>query len=172
MADTAPSDRELITQLVARFDDATNIRDADGFRTLWTHDAEWRIGEPRPMHAKGIDDIVSHWQGLLDRAEWFFRGSYAGVVDVDGDAGVGRWPCLEMSTVAHPEDPKRSGYDNRAVYEDRYVRRDGRWLFASRSYVYFWISDAPIPGQKVPMPNDRLSDEPSFAAKDRGLANG
>ena len=166
------SDRELIGQLVARFDDATNRRDEDGFRALWTKDASWSIGQPRPMSVTGLDAIVAEWHRLLGATEWFFRASYAGIVDVSGDEAVGRWPCLEMSTVSHPQSAAHSGYENRAFYEDYYVRREDRWLFSKRRYVYFWISDAPIKGQAVPATGDTLSDMPSYAAaKSYGVAD-
>ena len=164
------SDREEIGQLVARFDDATNRGDVEGFRALSAEDAVWEIMEPRPMRAEGVDAIVAKWQALLDVAQWFFRGSFVGVVDVDGDTALGRWPCVETSTIAAPADAAHSGYDNRAFYEDAYVRRNGAWLFSRRRYVCFYISDAPLPGRAVPLTRDLLSDAPSFARAAKGAS--
>jgi SnoaL-like domain len=68
---------------------------------------------------------------MLLGTKWLFRGSFVGVLQIDGDDATGRWPCVETGTFS---DGK--GYDNRAIYEDIYVRRIGRWWFKERRYVY------------------------------------
>jgi ketosteroid isomerase-like protein len=137
-------DRFEIEQLVARFDDAVNRRDPDEFRRLWTEDGVWEIGEPFPLTVRGADAVTATWAQMLGAMTWLFRGSFAGVLVVDGDGAQGRWPCVETGTFSDGR-----GYDNRAVYEDRYERRDGRWLFAHRRYLYLWLSQEPLPGAPV-----------------------
>jgi ketosteroid isomerase-like protein len=130
-----------ISQLVARFDDAVNRRDVAEFAQLWAPDATWEIGEPMPLHVEGAANIVKTWQQMLGGTQWLFRGSFAGVVDVQGDRASGRWPCIETGTFV---DGK--GYDNRAMYQDSYALRQGAWLFQSRKYIYFWLSNEKLPG--------------------------
>jgi hypothetical protein len=77
---------------------------------------------------------------LLNNTVWLFRGSFVDVVNVDGKRSTGRWPCIETGTLV---DGK--GYDNRAIYEDRYVNQNGRWLFQHRGYVYLWLSTERLP---------------------------
>jgi hypothetical protein len=144
MHNETPSDVTAITQLVARFDDAVNRRDVEEFAALWEVNAVWEIGEPMPLHVKGVQDIVSTWQRMLSGTQWLFRGSFAGVIKLNESHAEGRWPCLETGTFA---DGK--GYDNRAMYEDLYVRRNGIWLFAKRRYHYFWLSNAALPGSPI-----------------------
>jgi ketosteroid isomerase-like protein len=139
-----PSDRAAITDLVARFDDAVNRRDVAEFSSLWCDDAVWEIESPMRMTTGGAAQIVATWQQMLGGTKWLFRGSFAGVLQVNGDAATGRWPCIETGTFA---DGK--GYDNRAIYEDRYVRRGERWLFQHRRYVYLWLSSEPVPGAPI-----------------------
>ncbi len=83
---------------------------------------------------------------MLSSTTWLFRGSFAGVVhiNIDGDSATGRWPCIETGTFV---DGK--GYDNRAMYQDRYVYRDGRWLFQHRRYLYLWLSNEKLLGEPI-----------------------
>lgn len=142
-------DKRAIAQLVAGFDDAVNRRDAAEFARLWSGDAVWEIGEPRPMRVVGAPQIVEAWLGMIASTKWLFRGSFMGVVTQDGDALRGRWPCIETGTFNDG-----TAYDNRAIYEDEYVHENGRWQFRRRRYVYLWLSSETLPGAPVPL-NER-----------------
>ena len=136
----AVSDRDAIARLAATFDDAVNRRSVEGFCALWAQDAEWTIGPPREMRAVGIEDIRRTWTAMLEQTVWLFRGSYAGVIDVDGDVARGRWPCTEVGSF------KAEGkYENFAMYEDEYRRTDGGWVFARRSYAYLRLTTDIVP---------------------------
>ncbi len=136
--------RTAIFELVARFDDAVNRRNVAEFEQLWATDATWQIGNPMPMHVQGASGIVTTWQTMLGATQWLFRGSFTGVIHIEDNRAKGRWPCIETGTFA---DGK--GYDNRAIYEDDYVCRKGRWLFQRRHYHYLWLSQATLPGGPV-----------------------
>jgi ketosteroid isomerase-like protein len=142
--------KAAITALVAQFDDAVNRRDVAEFEALWASDAVWEIGNPMPLHVEGARHIVETWTAMLNSTTWLFRGSFVGVVDLTGIEAkggayaTGRWPCVETGTFT---DGK--GYDNRAIYEDRYVREEGRWLFQRRHYRYLWLSTDKLPGGAV-----------------------
>ena len=140
------SDGAAILDLVARFDDAVNRKDAGEFHSLWAEDAVWEIGEPMPLYVTGRTAIVETWTGMVGGTEWLFRGSFMGVVDVTGDAATGRWPCVETGTFKAKADAPARGYDNRALYEDRYVKHEGKWYFAHRRYLYLWLSNEKLPG--------------------------
>lgn len=148
-------DQVAITDLVARFDDAVNRRDTMEFAALWTEDAVWEIGEPMPMHTHGRSQIVEIWTSMIAGTAWLFRGSFSGVVHVDGDTALGRWPCIETGAFTSGQ-----GYDNRALYEDRYVRTAEGWRFAQRRYLYLWLSNDRLPGQAIPLGEEIASDSP------------
>ena len=86
-----------------------------------------------------------------------FRGSFAGVVAFDGTTGTGRWPCIETGNLAAIPDGPPPGYDNRAIYEDVYVKVAGTWLFSSRKYVYLWLSTDKVAGAPVKLEEDTPS---------------
>ena len=142
-------DRWALFDLVARFDDAVNRRDATEFAALWADDAVWNIGEPMPMQVQGKDNIVHTWTQMIAGTQWLFRGSFAGFVNLDGERASGRWPCIETGVFADGQ-----GYDNRSTYEDEYVRRQGRWLFHHRRYRYLWLSSQPLPGGPIKLHDD------------------
>jgi hypothetical protein len=83
---------------------------------------------------------------MIEGTKWLFRGTFAGVVSVDGDVATGRWPCIETGTFADGQ-----GYDNRAIYEDIYARTERGWLFRHRRYLYLWLSSESLPGAPVPL---------------------
>ena len=145
------SDGAAIMDLVSRFDDAVNRKDVAEFAGLWAEDATWEIGEPMPMQARGRDTIVKTWQGMVAGTEWLFRGSFMGVIDVTGDTASGRWPCVETGTFKATDTAPAKGYDNRALYEDRYVKHEGIWRFQHRRYLYLWLSSEKLPGSAVPL---------------------
>jgi SnoaL-like domain len=153
MHNETQSDHAAITQLVARFDDAVNRRDVAEFEQLWAADAVWEIGNPMPLRIDGAAQIIQTWQMMLNSTVWLFRGSFLGVVNVNSDRGTGRWPCIETGTFV---DGK--GYDNRAIYEDRYVCQEGRWLFQHRRYLYLWLSTETLPRAAVALSEEIASD--------------
>ncbi len=153
-------DGAAIMDLVARFDDAVNRKDAEEFAKLWAEDAVWEIGEPMPLHLQGRDTIVETWTGMVAGTEWLFRGSFMGVLDVTGDSATGRWPCVETGSFKATDTAPARGYDNRALYEDRYVKQGGIWHFQHRRYLYLWLSSEKLPGSPVP-----LGEEIAFAGQ-------
>ena len=148
------TDMWAVHDLVARFDDAVNRRDRDEMRKLWAEDSVWSIGHPRPMSVRGADQIIETWWQMTISSEWMFRGSFAGVVTIDGTTGTGRWPCIETGNLAAIPDGPPPGYDNRAIYEDVYVKIGGTWLFGSRNYIYLWLSTDKVAGAPVKLEED------------------
>ena len=90
-------------------------------------------------------------------SDWMFRGSFAGVVTIDGDKAAGRWPCIETGNIGTTPDGPPPWYDNRAIYEDDYVKIDGTWLFSRRNYVYLWLSTDKIAGAPVKLEGETVS---------------
>ena len=125
------------------------------------------------MHVAGRDAIVAAWTGRVAGTEWLFRGSFMGVVSVDGDIATGRWPCVETGTFKATDAGPRKGYDNRALYEDRYTKRDGRWFFQHRCYLYPWLSNEALPGDAVRLGEEIAHDRtPPVPPAEHGSAMG
>ena len=141
-------DENAILNLMARFDDAVIRQDMQAFRELWIAEAVWTIGQPIPMRAEGVDQIVATLQKFNDSNEFFFRTTLRAVITLDGDRATSRAPTTEYA-----RRPDGHGYSNVGIWQDEFRRQDGDWLFVSRHYHYIWVdSESPISGNAVQLP--------------------
>jgi ketosteroid isomerase-like protein len=79
-------DRLAIADLVARFDDAVNQRDATEFAALWADDAVREIGDPMPMRVEGARHIIDIWS-------WKSVAPASSKVGIRASAGTARRVC-------------------------------------------------------------------------------
>ncbi|HAP76570.1 MAG TPA: hypothetical protein DCR14_10845 [Acidimicrobiaceae bacterium] len=124
----SPITDTALRQLVARFADSAARLDADEARTLWVKDARWEAGDV----AEGIDAVMELWDQRYGSCKWVVQGCTNAVFEVDESAGTatGRVTVTEQWQ-------RRKGSDINSVlgvFTDRYVRRDGTWLFAERVF--------------------------------------
>ncbi len=139
-------DEAEIRTLVARFGDAATRNDPAAFRALWTPDAEWRIGEPFPLQIIGVEKIETAFNTLMGQWEFFAHLPASVLVDVAGDTARARCTVEEIGL----NTATAKSYHNVALYHDELRRREGRWLFSSRSYQYLWLDDRPVSGRTFP----------------------
>jgi hypothetical protein len=138
-----------IRNLAAQFSDAVNYNDPDAFSSLWGANSVWEIGEPYVSRANGRTEIVALFRRLRQSWAFFVQLTHSGVIEFQTvNAATARWSVRE---VARSPDCAQS-YDNLAVYEDRLERSEGAWRFASRSYHYIWLSEAPLLGRSFSLP--------------------
>ena len=137
-------DEAAIRDAIARFADAATSGDSDGFRTLWTDDAEWVIGstegQPFESHSKGIGEIVSHFRHLRDDKEYFIQFAVPGSIEINGDDATVRCLCYEAG-----RGPGEY-YRNTGIDTVRLRRSGNDWVFTSRSYQYLWLDFSPFSG--------------------------
>ncbi|MCJ1705508.1 MULTISPECIES: nuclear transport factor 2 family protein [unclassified Rathayibacter] len=152
MTDPAPamdpaSDTE-IRNLVARFGLACTKHDTPAFRALWAEEGTWRIGEPFAQEATGPDACVEMLDRLWQGNDYFLQFTTQGPIDIDGDEAHSESLCQEFA-----RGPERY-YRTNGIWTDRLVRRDGRWLFAERSYRCLWLDLSPFSGDVFPLQGD------------------
>jgi len=118
------ADERAIETLVARYADAVNRRDPDDWAALWCADAVWKAFG---RSFEGRDAVVATWQAAMQGLRLVFHVIHSGVIEVDGDAGRGRWSISEQlqSTSGTPALLL-------ALYHDDYRREPGGWRFARR----------------------------------------
>ena len=121
------TDIEAIHRLKAAYCAACDAdHDSDAVAALFVPDGIWATS--MNDHCAGHDAIRAHFDGI--RANKHIAHSTHmvtnPVIDVDGDEAIGTWSLLMMYA-----GPDQSRYRIIGFYCDRYVRRDGRWLFAS-----------------------------------------
>ncbi|MCC6382996.1 MAG: nuclear transport factor 2 family protein [Dehalococcoidia bacterium] len=140
-------DYVALHQLVDRYADAVNRRDADAWGACWAQDGTWDLGAGRQV--TGRDAIVGLWKQLMGGLPFVVQIVHSGVVDSAGDTATARWYLTEYMHL--PDGAKRMGV---GVYRDDCVRVDGRWQFARRRYNLLYSGPADLSGTTFPFPAD------------------
>lgn len=121
-------DRVAINDVLARYCDGVNLRDAAIWAASWDVDGEWFLFGPEPV--RGRDAIVAAWQEAMAGFPFAVMFAAPGTIEIDGDQAQGRSYTNEVVKTAEGIEMRVTG-----MYEDRYVRRDGRWGFAHRRFT-------------------------------------
>ena len=132
---------DQIQELAARFSDAVNERDNDGFAAVWAaQGAVWEIGAPLTSRAEGRGAIVAQLVKLQVIQRYFMQLTHAGVVTLEDDRATARFAMREHG--------RNDGnfYDNLAVYDDVLVREADGWKFLTRTYSYRFLDFEPFGG--------------------------
>lgn len=121
-------DRVAINDVLARYADGVNRRDADLWGASWDVEGEWQLFDPEPVY--GREAIVAAWRDAMAAYPFVVMIVSQGSVEIDGDRATGR---SYSSEVAQTTDGKRLRVQG--CYDDRYRKRDGQWGFASRAFT-------------------------------------
>jgi ketosteroid isomerase-like protein len=121
-------DRVSINDVLARYADGVNQRDAILWASSWDEEAEWFLFGPEPV--TGRDAIVAAWNEAMAGFPFVVMSVSQGAVEIDGDRASGR---SYSSEIARTADGKRMRVHG--CYEDRYRKRDGVWRFSFRKFA-------------------------------------
>jgi uncharacterized protein (TIGR02246 family) len=139
-----PADELAIRQLAAEYIDAVNRYVGEDWIATWADDATWNL---MGMEVAGRDAIYELWKGAMSTFEFAFMMLNSGTVNVDGDSASGRWYVTE-----HIKPKEGDNNLTLGVYDDSYVKRDGKWLFADRRYHVLYQGPADYSAQHNPYP--------------------
>ncbi len=129
MPHTGPlEDRELIRELIERYCDAVNQRDAEAWGATWAEEADWELPH-LDVKISGRDAIVSAWLDAMKMFPFVNMMAQAGSIEVDGDRAVMRSYTAEVAVL---EDGKE--IRPRGEYADECVKLNGEWLFSRRIF--------------------------------------
>lgn len=117
-----------INALIAAYSDAVNRRNADDWAACWADDAVWRL---RTMELSGKEQIVAGWRKAMESYAQVWFMAFAGhiTLESDGNSAQVRSHTFEYLCPVGRTPKLQSG-----LYEDRVIRQDGRWVFASRTF--------------------------------------
>lgn len=73
----------------------------------------------------------------------------SGVIEIDDDRASARWPGREVA-----QGPGETYYDNLGMFFDSFIKINGEWKFARRSYKCMWLNTEPFAGTAVGTPSD------------------
>lgn len=121
-------DKVEIIELIARYGDATNREDFDGWAALFTPDGVFNGAYESFQAHHDLDRFKAESARL--KGDWpNLRLGFTNVVStVDGDTGTAR--SLLTMTVTHGKEVEIVFL---AEYDDRLVRHEGSWRFAERT---------------------------------------
>lgn len=148
MAFTGPiEDRIAIRELLESYADCVNQRDAEGWAALWAEDGRWllpNLGDGYRLEGRAT--IGPAWVKMMEdyhgpaAAPWPIMFQLVpGTLSVAGDAGEGR--CYSFESF---DDGTGRTIHTKGVYDDRFVRQDGRWLFLERVWNLLALDDHQV----------------------------
>ncbi len=133
--------QQLILTLAHQFSDAANRKDAALYRSLWTAESKWIIGPPINQLFEGIDVVVDAFVHLLASWEFFVQLTSSYHIKINGTTATANFYVNEIARIKDGV----SNY-NLAVYNDKLVFENGRWLFAERNYNVLYLDQSPLKG--------------------------
>lgn len=120
----AGADERAIRNLIERYADAVNRRDAADWAALWTADGVWEVFGGV---IAGRDAVLAAWTGAMQGFSFVFHVAHSAVIEPEGDAARGRWTVSEQLV-----DAKGRAALLLALYHDTYRREAGGWRIARR----------------------------------------
>ncbi len=123
--------REEIRELAYRYAYAVDFRDVEMFRTLWAP-----VPQPSPypdIDVHTVEDLIASWPKRGPSI--LFVCNHIVELD-DSDHAHGSVYCLVQVGWGEGE----RFIDQSILYQDRYVRLEGRWLFEKRRHL-LWFGE-------------------------------
>jgi len=131
-----------VRDLVSRYCDALARGDREAWAATWADDGEWELLGER---TRGRDRIVARWDELIAGLSFIVQLAHTGLIEIDGDAGTGRWSITEQGQLGNGK-----GMLNIGIYDDEYVRRNGTWYFARRRFSALYMGPPDLSGKAAP----------------------
>jgi uncharacterized protein (TIGR02246 family) len=132
------SDRLEIRELIETYADAVNRHDVRAWAGTWAEDAQWIIRDEAPIGRPAISEL---WQRKMRRFSLVAFSVQIGSIEVRGEDADARVSAIEDLWLEPSGCLRVHGR-----YDDRLTRRNGRWLFARRSYTVLRQGEMPVGG--------------------------
>ena len=120
-------DRLAIRERIEAYSDAVFRHDAEDWIACWAEDGVWRLPG---MEVAGAAKIKAAWQGAMANYPLAAFFATPGAIEVSGDKAEVRVYTQEILRLESGGMRKIIG-----AYDDRMVKQDGVWRFASRTYT-------------------------------------
>ena len=109
--------------------------DGAGFAALFTEDGA--IDGPG-FHVDGYDQLFANPGTLKKMYQSTMHTVMNHTVKIAGDTAEGETYCIAYHVNRPDAEGKTTRLDWAIRYQDRYVRRDGRWLYTHRQLLVEW----------------------------------
>jgi ketosteroid isomerase-like protein len=135
-------DELALRNLMGRYTDAVNRRDADAWIATWAEDGVWNLlGSP----VTGRNDILALWLQMMGGFEFALMLPSSGVFDINGDHASGHWYLHEYT-----RDHEGNTSTMVSRYLDTYVKQGDQWLFQLREYSFIYNGPSDMSGTYTP----------------------
>jgi uncharacterized protein (TIGR02246 family) len=119
-------DRLAIRELAELYGDGVVRNDAETWATVWAEDAHWDF---MGTLVDGREAIVALWKQAMSGLDAVSFHSVPAAIEVAGDTATGRVQTQEVLKIKDGSTRMIGG-----LYTDTLVKRDGRWVYASRAF--------------------------------------
>jgi uncharacterized protein (TIGR02246 family) len=122
-------DRLAIRELIETYADAVCRRDAEDWGATWAEDGVWSLPDyPEMGEVHGREAIMQTWKAAMGHYPGIVFVATPGSIVVEGDRAAVR------SYTSETYDQGGITKRDRGRYDDICVKRNGRWLFLSRTF--------------------------------------
>ena len=128
MSKGSVEDRLEIRELVESFAVGAMRIDTETWGSTWAEDGAWKLPSLEEA-VRGKDNIIATFREKMAYVDTMSMISFPHALEFDGDSARGQCYCRELIFTKEGGQKILIG-----CFEDEYVKRDGRWLFLSRTY--------------------------------------
>ena len=129
MTEAAMMDRLAIRELLERYCDGVNQRDADIWASTWAEDAVWELPHLEMEGLRGRDVIVAAWTEAMKLFPFVNMLAQPASIAIDGDKATMRSYTTEVAVMQDGTEIRPLG-----EYYDECVRENGEWKFSLRKF--------------------------------------
>ncbi len=134
-------DEWALSRLPSLYAQAVDRRDAGALAALFIEDGVIGRGGAEWLGRKQILGIPARLDGLYASTLHTVRNQ---TVTIDGDRAEGESYSIAYH-LKRPENGTQQRLDWGIRYQDKFVRQDGRWLFARRELIVDWVETTELP---------------------------
>ncbi|UVE17444.1 nuclear transport factor 2 family protein [Pseudomonas sp. LS44] len=135
---------ELIKQLKARYFRAIDTCNIELLQGMLTEDITLSFKSPAyEFHVNGLGDALNFYRTSFTKTRLATHNGHTPEIEVDGDQAKALW-YLSYVFINLEENTHMHGS---AIYQDRYVKREGRWMIAETGYETLLETIQPLSAQ-------------------------
>ena len=135
---------ELIKQLKARYFRAIDTCNIEMLQGMLTEDVALSFKSPAyEFHVSGLDDALNFYRTSFTKTRLATHNGHTPEIEVDSDHATALW-YLSYVFINLEEKTHMHGS---AIYQDRYIKRAGRWMIAETGYETLLETCQPLSEQ-------------------------
>ncbi|MEJ6655333.1 MAG: nuclear transport factor 2 family protein [Pseudomonas sp.] len=137
---------EEIKQLKARYFRAVDVCDLPLLETVFTAECEINfLSKTYEFHIKGWAEAEEFYRNAFTATRFGMHNGHTPEIEVTGDIATGLWYLNDIFINLETQEFLTGS----AIYEDRYVKQDGKWRIAATGYKRLLEVIEPLGDRKI-----------------------